>query len=43
MHAEAIGDTQSEVETKHLLDTLPYILTYVKAAAVVNTVVVTLA
>ena len=43
MEAKAIGDTHGEVKTKALLDTLAYMLAYVKAEALVDTVIITLA
>lgn len=43
MKAKTIGDTQGEVKTKALLDTLTYMLAEVEADALVETVVVTLA
>ena len=43
MDAHTISDTDVEVETKALLDKLPYILTSVESEALVDTMVVTLA
>ena len=43
MDAQTISDTEGEVETKALVDKLPYILTSVRWEALVHTVVVTLA
>ena len=43
MQAQTISDTEVEVETKALVDKLPYILTSVGSEALVDTVVVTLA
>ena len=43
MQAQTISDTEDEVETKALVDELPYILTSVRSEALVDTVVVTLA
>ena len=42
MEAKTISDTRGEVETEALLDTLTYILPYVKVEALVEVVVVTL-
>ena len=43
MQAQTISKTEGEVETKAVLDKLPYILTSVGSEALVDTVVVTLA
>ena len=43
MQAQTISDTEVEVETKALVDKLPYILTSEGSEALVDTVVVTLA
>ena len=43
MEAQTISDTEIEVETKALVDKLPYIITSVLSEALVDTVVVTLA
>ena len=43
MQAQTISDTEDEVQTKALVDKLPYILTSVRSEALVDTVVVTLA
>ena len=43
MKAQTISDTEVEVETKALVDMLPYMLTSVGSEALVDTVVVTLA
>ena len=43
MQAQTISDTEDEVETKALVDKLPYILTLLGLEALVDTVVVTLA
>ena len=43
MEAQTISDTVGKVETKALLNKLPYILTLVGCKTLVDTVVVTLA
>ena len=43
MEAQTISKTDGEVETKAVVDKLPYILTSVVFEALVDTVVVTLA
>ena len=43
MEAQKTTDTEGEVETKALVDKLPYMLTSVGCKALVDTVVVTLA
>ena len=41
--AQTISKTEGEVETKALVDKLPYMLTLVVSEALVDTIVVTLA
>ena len=43
MQAQTISKTQGEVETKALVDKLPYLLTSVVSEALVDTFIVTLA
>ena len=43
MEAQTISDTEGEVESKALVDVVPYNLTPVRSEALVDTVVVTLA
>ena len=43
MKAETIGDRQDEMKRKALLDTLAYIIAYVKLEGLVDAVVVKLA